>query len=304
MEGLVVKSTGLWYEVEINGQRKVARLRGKLKLEEKKLTNPIAVGDTVDLIANPQSDEEWVITGIGQRENYLLRKSPRKKGHDHILASNIDQGVCTITLRMPRTSVGFIDRFLVSLEAFRIPAVLLFNKSDLYKPKDLALFQELNEIYSSLGYQVHLTSFLSDSREELEQIFSGKRSLLSGHSGAGKSTLINMLIPSAAQEVAAVSTFANKGVHTTTFAELFHLDRTSSIIDTPGIKELGIAEIENSELGHYFPEMRKLLGQCKYHNCLHVEEPGCAIKEQLGKEISTRRYESYLSILFNEDNRK
>ncbi|MEQ9404263.1 MAG: ribosome small subunit-dependent GTPase A [Cyclobacteriaceae bacterium] len=303
MKGLVTKSTGLWYEIESENERFVARLRGKFKLENKKLTNPIAVGDEVEFERNDQMENEWVITEIKPRKNYIIRQSPRKKGHDHLLASNIDQGVLVVTLRMPRTSVGFIDRFLITLEAYRIPGVILFNKKDLFKKKDQELFEELKSIYQKVGYQVILCSFLEDV-DSLKEIFSGKRSLISGHSGSGKSTLVNKLAPDAKQEVKDVSSFANKGVHTTTFAELFKLDDKSSLIDTPGIKELGLSEVQPEELSHYFPEMRQFLGQCKYNNCLHYEEPGCAVKNMVGTEISERRFENYLGILFQNEDRR
>lgn len=301
MKGRVVKSTGLWYEVKVGEERFTARLRGKFRLEDKKITNPIAVGDEVEVEANNQVENEWVITQIFNRTNYVIRQSPRKKGHEHLIASNIDQGVLVVTLRMPRTSVGFIDRFLVTLEAFRIPGVLIFNKRDLFKRKDEELYEELKMIYESLGYEVILTSLMEDPIDTIKPIFGGKRSLVSGHSGSGKSTLINQLVPDAKQEIREVSTYANKGVHTTTFAELFEVDRNTSVIDTPGIKELGVSEIQPDELSHYFPEMRAYLGQCKFHNCLHYEEPGCAVKAHVGETISERRFESYLGILFQEE---
>ena len=304
MKALVIKSTGLWYEVLANGERLVARLRGKFKLEDKKLTNPIAVGDWVEVDPNEQVDGEWVITKIYDRENYVIRTSPRKKGHDHLIASNVDQGVLIVTLKRPRTSIGFIDRFLIALESFRIPGVILFNKEDLYGEKELAKYEELKEIYQKIGYQVELCQFEKEVTEDVRKFFGNKVSLLSGHSGSGKSTLINQLVPDAAQEVNEISDFANKGVHTTTFAELFHLDDTSAIIDTPGIKELGLSDIEEEELSHYFPEMRAFLGACKFHNCLHENEPGCEVKKAVGDSISTLRYESYLSILRSEDTRK
>ncbi len=297
-----MKSTGLWYHILVEEQVVVARLRGKFKLEDKKITNPIAVGDWVKIEANPQTEDEWIITEIEERQNYIIRQSPRKKGHTHLLASNVDQGVLIVTLKMPRTSVGFIDRFLVTLEAFRIPGVIIFNKKDLYKEKEMSLYEELKAQYESIGYTVFLTSFI-ENISSVEGVFEQKVSLIAGHSGSGKSTLVNQLVPTANQEVQEVSSFANKGVHTTTFAELFQIDDSSSVIDSPGIKELGLAEVEPEELSHYFPEMRKYLGQCKFHNCQHYEEPGCAVKNAVGEEITERRFESYLGILFQDDNR-
>lgn len=303
MKGLVVKSTGLWYEVKVGGEILRARLRGKFKLDDKKITNPIAVGDQVELDPVSENEEEWVITRIEPRKNYVIRQSPKKKGHHHLLASNIDQGVLIATLRLPRTSIGFIDRFLITLEAFRIPGVIIFNKKDLYKEKDLAVYEELKEIYEEIGYSVFLVSVLEEV-ETIKEIFEGKRSLVSGHSGSGKSTLVNRLIPGTSQETADISAFAKKGVHTTTFAEMFEINPTSSVIDSPGIKELGISEIAPEELSHYFPEMRQYLGQCKFNNCLHYEEPGCAIKAEVGASISELRFESYLGIMFQDDNRR
>ncbi|NQZ77238.1 MAG: ribosome small subunit-dependent GTPase A [Ekhidna sp.] len=304
MKARVVKSTGLWYEVQGESQRLVARLRGKFKLEDKKLTNPIAVGDWVVVEPNQQVEGEWVIIEILDRENYVIRESPRKKGHDHLLACNIDQGMLIATLKRPRTSTGFIDRFLITLESFRIPGVILFNKKDLYNKKDLLKYEELKEIYEQIGYRVELCQFDQEVSPFVLEMLQRKVTLLSGHSGSGKSTMINQLIPDAKQEVGEISDFANKGVHTTTFAELFDINGSSSIIDTPGIKELGLAEISSEELFHYFPEMREFLGLCKFHNCVHVNEPGCAIKDAVGDKISIERYESYLSILMNEDNRR
>ena len=304
MKGLITKSTGLWYQVSSKNKKYNARLKGKFKLEDKKLTNPVAVGDWVEFELDEQIKDEGVITTIYPRENYVLRESPRKKGYDHIIASNINQGVLIVTLKMPRTSLGFVDRFLISLEAFRIPGVIVFNKSDIYSSKDFSKIDLLKDTYEQAGYQVLVTSFNHDVLDAIKCLLLNKVSLLSGHSGAGKSTLINKLIPQANQNVNNISNFANKGVHTTTFAELFELDENTKIIDTPGIKELGLSEVENKELSHYFPEMRKYLGMCKFHNCLHNNEPDCMIKKRIGKDISEIRYDSYLSILRGEDNRK
>ena len=199
--------------------------------------------------------------------------------------------------------MGFIDRFLITLEAFRIPGVIIFNKKDLYKDRDLILYEELKGIYESIGYSVFLVSVLEEV-ESIQEIFEGRRSLVSGHSGSGKSTLVNKLIPAASQETADISAYAKKGVHTTTFAELFEINETSQVIDSPGIKELALSEINPEELSHYFPEMRQYLGQCKFNNCLHYEEPGCAIKAEVGSSISEMRFESYLGIMFQDDNRR
>lgn len=305
MKGFVTKSTGSWYSLRLEDGRDVnARLRGREKQVEKKITNPIAVGDNV--IAE-QIGSEWMIETILDRENYIVRQSPRKKHHDHLIAANVDQAVMIATLKMPRTSLGFIDRFLVTLEAFRIPGVIIFNKMDLLNDEEKDEAGYLSFLYEKkIGYKCLRTSFTGDGlTDEVRELFRNKKTLLSGHSGAGKSTLINKLVPDAEQKISAVSNFANKGVHTTTFAEMFFLDADSAIIDTPGIKELGLAEIEPEELGHYFPEMREMLGECKYHNCLHVNEPGCAVKEGLEEgKIAYERYTSYLSMLDDEDNRR
>lgn len=304
MKGLVIKSTGSWYRVKTEKEILEARLIGKFKLDDKKITNPIAVGDEVLMEANHGGTNEWMIKEILPRKNYIVRKSPRKKGHDHLIATNVDQAVVIATLKRPRTSLGFIDRFLVTLEAFRIPGVIFFNKTDLLNEKEKEQIIELAARYDEMGYSVAFGSVINNQLGDLKELLSGKISLLSGHSGSGKSTLINLLIPDAQQKISEVSNFANKGVHSTTFAEMF-FEEDMAIIDTPGIKELGLAEIEPEELGHYFPEFRELLGQCKFNNCLHVEEPGCAVKEALeAGEIHYERYISYLSMLEDEDNRR
>ncbi len=304
MKGLVTKSTGSWYRVKTDTQEVEARLRGKFKLDNKKITNPIAVGDWVTL---EQQADEWMISEIANRTNYIIRKSPRKKHHDHIIASNLDQAIMIATLKNPRTSLGFIDRFLVTLEAYRIPGIIIFNKMDLLDAEGKEEAKYLQFLYEKkIGYQCLFASFIEgETPEELNILLRGKITLLSGHSGSGKSTLINLLLPEVAQKTSEISAFAGKGVHTTTFAEMFFLDENSAIIDTPGIKELGLSEIDPEELGHYFPEMRSLLGECKFHNCLHVNEPGCAVKAGLENgKIPEERYYSYLSILDGDDNRR
>jgi len=304
MKALVTKTTGLWYEVKSDTAIHVARLRGKFKLENKKTTNPIAVGDWVTIEPNGATKNEWVITGIHERENYIVRQSPRKKGHDHLIASNVDQALIFFTFKSPRTSIGFIDRVLVTLEAYRIPAIILLNKTDLYSQEELDNWAQLTTVYEQLGYRVVKTS-LSENQIDLSKLLAKKTTLLVGHSGTGKSTLINQTVSEVSQATSEISSFADKGIHTTTFAEMFFIDEATSLIDTPGIKELGLAEVQPEELDHYFPEMRSRLGQCKFHDCQHTEEPKCAIKQAVEEgEIAFFRYESYLSMLLGEDNRR
>jgi len=307
MTATVIKSTGSWYDVR-NGDGEVmsCRLRGKFKLDDRRITNPIAVGDKVSIAKEEKGDGTWVIYDIKPRENYIVRKAIKKSEHAHILAANIDQAVMIATVAMPRTSLGFIDRFLVTAEAYRIPAVVLWNKLDLLKPKHHPIVDEIRNIYELLKYDTGLISSLSSKDvDSVRSMFKGKTSLIAGHSGAGKTTFLNALIPTLNQKTAAVSTFANKGVHTTTFAEMFAIDNDSYIIDTPGIKELGLIEVEEDELSHYFPEMRALFGKCKFHNCKHIHEPKCAVIEAVENgEIASSRYLSYLSMYEAEESHR
>ena len=303
MDGVIIKSTGSWYSVRLQDGKEVkARLPGRFKLESKKISNPIAVGDRVELL--PEA-ENFIIEVITPRKNYIVRKSPKKKHFAHMIAANIDQAVLIASHKRPRTSLGFIDRFLVTLEAFRIPGYLLINKSDLYSKEEQAALRDIMELYESIGYQTMMTSFIEGVPHQVGDWLQAKTTLLSGHSGSGKSTLINLLQPNAHQQIGEISDFANKGVHTTTFAEMFSLDADTHVIDTPGIKELGLAEITAEELSHYFPEMRNLMGQCKFNNCRHVDEPSCAVQEavQTG-DIALSRFESYLSMMQEDDNRR
>ncbi|PIB36556.1 ribosome small subunit-dependent GTPase A [Reichenbachiella sp. 5M10] len=298
---------GLWYQVETtDGQMHNCRLKGKFKLENKKISNPVAVGDKVELLKDQGDANAMIISKILPRENYIIRVSPKKKGHSHIIASNLDQAIIVATVGTPKTSLGFIDRFLVTAEAFRIPATILMNKIDLLDKEELAKLREKMTEYEALGYQVRYTSALiKKDIDGLKEFLSGKTSLFTGHSGVGKSTIVNSLAPEADQKTSEISEFANKGVHTTTFAERFKLDTDTYIIDTPGIKELGLAEIEKEELSHYFPELRELMGQCKFSNCTHTHEPGCAIESAYEDgRISQSRYDSYLSMLMGDDNRR
>ena len=305
MNGRVIKSTGSWYKVITeDGQVIDARLRGKFKLQDKKVTNPIAVGDRVELFLE-EGEEAAVIDKIHPRENYIIRKSVKKSAQHHIIAANIDLAVLLVTFSRPRTSIGFIDRYLVTAEAFRIPVLLVFNKADLMTEEEKHIQEELAALYEEIGYETMLISALSDKdAEKFRQAIKGKTVLIAGHSGVGKSTLLNQISADISQKTAEISDFVNKGVHTTTFAEMFPIEENTFLIDTPGIKELGLAEIEHEELDHYFPEMREFLGECRFNNCTHVHEPGCKIQELVNAgEIALSRFESYLSMLFNEDNR-
>ncbi len=308
MQGLVIRSTGSWYDVrrEDTQQTVRCRLRGKFKLKELKVSNPIAVGDWVEWRMEDEVENVGVITDILPRENYIVRKSVHKTAHGHLIAANIDQALLIVTLAYPRTSMGFIDRFLVSAESFRIPTQIIFNKADLLNEDDQELIAALKSIYEPLGYPCHLVSALEKQGiQSVEALLYQKKSLISGHSGVGKSTLINQLSPDLNLRTSEISNFANKGVHTTTFAEMFEISSNTFIIDTPGIKELGLLAIKAEELGHYFPEMRSLIGACKFHNCIHTNEPKCAVKEAVeAGEISFSRYESYLSMLEDSDNRR
>lgn len=305
MKGLILKSTGSWYEVE--GEDKeiyAARMRGKIRLDGIKETNPVAVGDYV--LLQIEKDKEGVITEILPRQNFISRQSVKKTGHAHIIAANIDQALLVVTWAKPRTSLGFIDRFLVAAESFRIPQIIVFNKEDLLDDEERKEIENLISLYSSLNVKCIL---LSAKNEEVAQllfpILQNKKTLFSGHSGVGKSTLINQL-GNINQKTSLISDFSSKGIHTTTFAEMFSLDENTYIIDTPGIKELGLVDISEEELSDYFVEMRELRLSCKFGSrCLHHHEPSCAVKEAVSTgKIAQSRYSNYLSMLLGEDNRK
>jgi len=303
----VYKSTGSWYQVKAaNGQFYNARAKGVFKIEGHTSTNPIAVGDDVDIEIEAVQEESAVIQKIHDRRNYVARVSPHNKRMHHIIASNMDQSLLFATLKEPKTSTGFIDRFLISCEAYHIPAILVFNKADLYRQKEMERFELLKDIYTNAGYTVMLISVETGmGLEELKEMLMNKTTLLSGHSGVGKSTFINHLFPQFNLRTQEVSNWSGKGLHTTTFAEMFDIDEHTHIIDTPGVRELGIVDIAKSELSHYFPEMRKLLGDCQFNNCMHINEPGCAVKQQVGiGSVSEDRYVSYLTILDTMDDKR
>jgi ribosome biogenesis GTPase len=303
--GTIFRSTGSWYEVE-DEQKNVfsCRLKGKFKIKDLKVTNPLAVGDKV--IFDLDDDKIGIIKEILPRKNYIIRKSVHKTAHGHLLACNIDQLVLIATLASPKTSLGFIDRFLVTAETFRIPVLIVFNKFDLLNKKGVEFQDALMDLYIHLGYDCISTSTMTEKGIDLlTSKLEYKVSLISGHSGVGKSTLINILAPELDLATSEISSFANKGVHTTTFSEMFELSNKTFIIDSPGIKELGLVDIANEELAHFFPEFRDLLGQCKFHNCLHINEPKCAVKDAVEEGlISESRYMSYLSMFENDDNRR
>lgn len=307
MKGRVFKSTGSWYTVEAEDRTIFqCRLRGKLKLDGIKTTNPVAVGDKVQFEVENAEKGTGIIISVMPRENYIIRKSVHNARYGSIIAANIDQALLIVTIAYPATSLGFIDRFLVTAESFRIPVFLIFNKKDLLDDDLKQVYHRLSEVYEALNYKTLLISaFDNNDIEKVKQLLENKTSLVSGHSGVGKSTLINSIAPHINQKTSEVSDFAQKGVHTTTFAEMFKISEGTFIIDTPGIKELGLLDIEPEELSHFFPEMRDLLGKCKFYNCTHTHEPGCAIEAAFAEGlIAESRYKSYLSMLDNEDNRR
>jgi len=302
-----MRSTGSWYEVLAeNHQVFKCRLRGKFKTQDLKVTNPIAVGDVVEFQLEVEDEFIGVITQILPRENYIIRKSVHKNSFGQVLAANLDQAILIVTLGFPKTSMGFIDRFLVSAESFRIPVKLVFNKIDLLNEEGIHFQDEVMEMYEKIGYGTMVSSALKKiGIQKFQSLLDRKKTLVAGHSGVGKSSLVNCIAPELHLKTANVSNSSSKGVHTTTFAEMFEISEATFIIDTPGIKELGLIDISPAELGHYFPEMRALLNECKYHNCLHLNEPNCAIQTAVkANEISMSRYESYLSMLENYDNRR
>jgi len=300
MKGLVYKSTGSWYVVKANeGRLFNARIKGVLKIDGITSTNPIAVGDEVEMEIENELENTATISEILDRRNYVARVSPHNKHNHHIVASNLDQSILFATLKDPKTSQGFIDRFLVACEMYHVPAIIVFNKADIYKKKETEKFELLKSIYEAVGYKVVLASVIKHQGvEEVKELLKDKTTLLSGHSGVGKSTLINNIFPELDLKILEVSGWSGKGMHSTTFAEMFDLPFGGKIIDTPGIRELGLVDLKKEELSGYFPEMRKLVNDCQFNNCKHYNEPGCAVKAAVNAgTISEERYISYLTIM-------
>ncbi len=305
MQGLVTKSTGSWYQVQTqDGTRFDCRIKGKFRIKDLTTTNPIAVGDQVDFELEPEQ-QTGVINKLHDRKNYIIRKSINLSKQAQIIAANLDLALLVVTLASPRTSLGFIDRFLVTAEAYGIPAGLVFNKLDLFSEEGLEILADYRAIYQNIGYSCYEVSAIKKTGiKEVEAVLKDKTTLFSGHSGVGKSTLLNAILPGTEVRTGEISDWSDTGKHTTTFAEMFVLPFGGFLIDTPGIRELGVIDIEKQELSHFFPEMRELLNQCRFYNCRHINEPGCAVLAALeAGGIEPSRYESYLSIYHGNDTR-
>jgi ribosome biogenesis GTPase len=298
MRARIYKSTGSWYSVKTEeGMFYQARIKGVIKLDNRTSTNPIAVGDWVE--CEMEIDQPTImISDILDRDNYVARQSPHNKRQQHIIASNLDQSILLATLKSPKTSQGFIDRFLISCEAFHIPAIIVFNKSDIYGDKEMAIYEMMKEMYEQIGYQVFLISIEKEKGlDDIKKLLVDKTTLVSGHSGVGKSSFINYLFPELAIDTQEVSEWSGKGMHTTTFAQMYDLPNGGSVIDTPGMRELGLVNLEKEELAQYFPEMREKMSGCQFNNCQHINEPGCAVKAAVEKGLITEaRFFSYVDL--------
>ncbi|MGF7079270.1 ribosome small subunit-dependent GTPase A [Mucilaginibacter sp. UYCu711] len=305
MQGLITKSTGSWYQVQTPDKKRYdCRIKGIFRIKGITTTNPLAVGDIVDFDLEPEQ-QTGVITNLHQRKNYIIRKSINLSKQGQIIAANLDQALLVVTLASPRTSLGFIDRFLVTAEAYDIPAKLVYNKLDLFSDEGLEILADYKSVYENIGYPCYEVSALEGTNmSQVQDLLKDKVTLFSGHSGVGKSSLINALLPDLELRTSEVSEWSDKGTHTTTFAEMFELPQGGFIIDTPGIRELGVIDIEKQELGRYFPEMSSRMHNCRFNNCRHINEPGCAVLAALEEgEIELSRYESYLSIYNGNDTR-
>lgn len=305
MKGLVIKNTGSWYTVKTDdGQLIESKIKGNFRLKGIRSTNPVAVGDHVEIITNQEGTA--FISAIEDRRNYIIRKSPNLSKQSHILAANVDQALLVVTVNYPQTSTTFIDRFLASAEAYSVPVVLVFNKHDLLSEEELHYEKMVCTLYETVGYKcVEISAETGEGVEQLFPILKDKISLLSGNSGVGKSTLINRLIPHASQRTAEISDAHNTGMHTTTFSEMIELPGGGYLIDTPGIKGFGTFDIEKEELTSYFKEIFHFSKDCRFSNCTHTHEPGCAVIKAVEDHfIAASRYQSYLSMLEDKDENK
>lgn len=305
IKGTVCKATGSWYSVFLSeGQIIQARVRGKIRLQGSRSTNPVVVGDWVS-IEEDKRNGDYFIVDINERKNHIIRRSTNLSYDTHVIAANIDQAVLIVTLSNPHTSLAFIDRYLVTCEAYHILGIIVFNKVDLYNEDLNELLNEYFTIYQAIGYQcLSVSAKTGFNLDAFQHLLQGKISLLSGHSGVGKSTLINAIEPHFQLKTQEISDYHHKGKHTTTFSEMFPLSHGGFIIDSPGIKGFGLVKLEKNELHHYFPEIFKLSGKCQYYNCTHNHEPGCVIKQAIENgEVNQSRYLNYLSLLLDEDDR-
>lgn len=304
-EGTVLKSTGKWYIVELNdGSIVDCRIRGKIRLDGLRTTNPIAAGDRVFISSERDEEGKGIISSVELRKNYIARKSTNLSKQSQILAANIDKAYLMITIKSPVTHLAFVDRFLVSAESFRVPVTILFNKVDTYSDDDLFYVDALIDLYEAIGYPCYkISAENSTNIDFLREEIKYKQVMISGHSGVGKTTLINRLDPNLSLRTGEISEYHQQGQHTTTFAEMHKLKTGGYIIDTPGIRAFGIIDLDKEVISHYFPEMRALIGTCKYHNCQHLNEPHCNIKASVESGlISESRYQTYLQLMTEDEN--